>query len=751
MKVPIAFLVSAALTFLAGSAGATQADDTAVNIISQSPGASPFIAKLTLSVSNLSTLDRMQFTITPKAGSVTRPLSATYSKAYLSGRGFVDPPASRVTLPVFGLYDGYTNRVRLTYYFKDGSKKQATTNIPTAAFDDACDYNTPRVLQARTGSTALSYDYILIGSNCGNNSPTVIDTDGAVRWVGTAGVQNKTSEFFDGAIYQARGPQLLRIELDGAVTVVGDYSSIGVRGFHHNIDYGKDGLLLGVSTHEHIQTVLLEVDRSGVLKKKYDMVDIITQAMIEGGDDPSEFVRPLSQVWFHNNSAIYRKADDSVVISSRENFVICLDHDTGAIKWILGDPRKKWYQYPSLRRYALNLAPGTIPPSGQHTVSIGKDGTVMVMDNGTPSLLQQPSGPRRQYAASRKYKIDLVTNTATEVWRHEDFVIAPFCSSVYEHAPGNYLIDYAPGFRGYARILGVDSTGEKVFEYSYPTAKCEDAYKSVPLSWHDLSFPPIDTHLANISARSDVQTGDRVAIDGFIIAGSVPKKVVLRGLGPSLQFNGQPLSGRLLDPRLELHSSTRLLQINDNYRDSANAAAIAQLGLAPADERESAILATLAPGAYTTVLRGVDNTTGVGLAEVYDVDPGSASQLANLSARAFSSSADNVLIGGLILQGTNFKRFLFRALGPSLAQHQIGNPLPDPVLDLYDSNGVLVATNDNWRDAANVPEIEGTGAQPGDDREAAILMPLSAGAYTFVAHGKEGASGTALVEAYRLD
>ena len=483
------FTTLALLTTFAHLAGATQADDTTVVIKSQAAGPTPFISRLTLAVSNLSVLQRVQFAVAPKPGSVTRPLSATYTQAYLAGRGDVNPAAGEMVVPVFGLYDAFNNGVTLTYYFADGSSRQASTGVTTAAFDDACDFNTPEVLQARTAATDLSFDFMLVGAQCGTHSPTVLDTDGAVRWVGPGGVQNKTCQPFDSVIYQADGSRLLRMELDGEVKVMADYSDRGVRGFHHNIDTGKNGLLMGVTTDAYAQSIILGVNGAGEVLKEWNFAEIIRQAMVAGGDDPSTFIQPHSESWFHNNSATYRKADNSLVVSSRENFVICVDYDTSAIKWILGDTRKKWYQYPSLRKYALTLAPGGIAPSGQHAVSMGKDGTVLLMDNGTPSLSHSPAGPTRHYAAARKYKLNL-PGSAAEVWNftNNQSVYAPYCSSVYEDAPNNYLVDYAPGFKGRARLLALNAAGEKIFEYAYPTGKCEDAYRSVPLHWEKLKF-----------------------------------------------------------------------------------------------------------------------------------------------------------------------------------------------------------------------------------------------------------------------
>ena len=182
----------------------------------------------------------------------------------------------------------------------------------------------------------------------------MMDTDGALRWVGTAGVSNAASAFFDNAIYIGSGSQLLRIELDGTVNLVADYSSIGVRDFHHNIDPGKFGLLLEVDTNTDVESVILEVGKNGGVPKRWNMYQIIANAMRAGGDDPSAFVR-RGQDWFHNNAVTYRASDDSLIVSSRENFVIALDYQSGAIKWILGDSTKAWYQYPSLRQYALTV------------------------------------------------------------------------------------------------------------------------------------------------------------------------------------------------------------------------------------------------------------------------------------------------------------------------------------------------------------------------------------------------------------
>ena len=197
MKTCSLIVVGVVFMVLSHLAGASQADDTTITITGHAAGATPFISKLTLDVSNTSVLKSIQFAIDPKPGSVTRPLSGTYSNHYLVGRGFEHPP--EVLLPVYGLYAGYQNIVRLTYRFLDGSSKQAVTSITTATFDDPCGYDNPTILKARTNSTDLSYDYIMVKGSCSNFSPAIIDTDGALRWVGTAGLSSLVTTFFDNA------------------------------------------------------------------------------------------------------------------------------------------------------------------------------------------------------------------------------------------------------------------------------------------------------------------------------------------------------------------------------------------------------------------------------------------------------------------------------------------------------------------------------------------------------------------------
>lgn len=740
-------------------ARATQADDTTIRITGYAPGVTPFISNLHLVASDTSVLKSIQFSVTPKPNAVARPLSATYANYYLIDRGFENPQTGEITLPVYGLYDGYSNIIRLTYRFMDGSSKGVHITITTATFDDTCGYKDVTPLQSRSNAP-LSYDYFMIKSTCSNFSPAVIDSDGALRWVGPGTISSTNSAFFDNAFYiSGNGPRLFRIELNGTVTQIGEYSGAGIRYFHHNMDPGKVGLILDANTQDYFESVNVEVDPvSGAVLKTWNLADIISAAMRAGGDDPSEFVYPWPTDWFHNNSVTYNRADDSIIVSSRENFLICLDYDTGAIKWILGDPTKKWYQFPSLRRFALTLTPGTHPPIGQHAISITFDQNILLFDNGQNSILQAPHGEQRTYSSPRKYTLDLNARTATEVWNAQfgQSLWCPYCGSVYEDAPFNYLIDFTftDGVlnNSLLQLIGLNSPDNTVFRYQLNSVPgCRIGFNAIPVHLENTIFPTLGPEPLNLSTRGTVSTGDNVLINGFIISGNGPKTVVLRALGPSLTAFG--VSGALPDPGLSLYDSAgHLLATNDNWQTDPGSAYMEQNGFAPDDPAESATLQTLAPGAYTAVVRGRNGTQGVSLAEIYRLDdPGYNSKLANISGRGFVGTGDNVLISGFIIGDVGSGTVIVRALGPSLGSFGVSQPLGDPTLTIYDSNGTAIATNDNWQSDNDWINIQQRGLAPPNPAESALVLRLPAGAYTAVVSGVNGGTGNALLEVYHID
>lgn len=256
-------------------------------------------------------------------------------------------------------------------------------------------------------------------------------------------------------------------------------------------------------------------------------------------------------------------------------------------------------------------------------------------------------------------------------------------------------------------------------------------------------------NLLNISTRLRVLTNDNALIGGFIITGYVPKRVIVRAIGPSLTNQG--ISGALADPVLELHGPGTFVTItNDNWRDTQQAE-IEATGIPPSNDLESAIVATLDPGAYTAIVRGKNDGIGVGLVEAYDLGSTADAQLANISTRGFVDAGENVMIGGLIAGPINAGsgRVLVRAIGPSLTAAGVPNALQNPMLELHDGNGALAASNNNWRDTQE-QAIEATGIAPMDDNEAAILWVLSPGSYTAIVRGEDNGTGVGLVEVYNV-
>ncbi|MEY2492176.1 MAG: outer rane lipase/esterase [Verrucomicrobiota bacterium] len=259
-------------------------------------------------------------------------------------------------------------------------------------------------------------------------------------------------------------------------------------------------------------------------------------------------------------------------------------------------------------------------------------------------------------------------------------------------------------------------------------------------------IPPLGK-AANISTRGTAGTGEDVLIAGFIVTGAEGKKVIVRAIGPSLSSFG--ISGVLADPTVTVFDSNHnIVASNDNWK-STQQAEIQATGLAPQNDLESAVIATLPPGSYTAIVSGNNGGTGVALAEVYDLAPGSNSALYNVSTRGFVGTGDGVLIGGLIIGTGEPPVVVLRAIGPTLAAAGISNPLQDPVIKLFDANGALIAQDDNWHDSTPTA-IKATLLAPTDDREAVIVASLAAGNYTAVVSGKNDTTGVALVEAFRL-
>lgn len=249
--------------------------------------------------------------------------------------------------------------------------------------------------------------------------------------------------------------------------------------------------------------------------------------------------------------------------------------------------------------------------------------------------------------------------------------------------------------------------------------------------------------LANISTRLRVETGDNILIGGFIITGSAPKKIIVRAIGTSL-----PFADKLADPSLEFYQGNTLLEANDNWGDSANKQAIIDTTIPPSNLLESAIVRTLSPGAYTAVVRGVNNGTGIAVVEAYDLANGVDAKLANISTRGSVQTGDNVLFAGMIVLGPGSQKVIIRALGPSVP---VAGAMADPTLELRDGSGALVESNDNWMESANKQAIIDSTIPPTNQAEAAIVRTLAPGNFTAIVRGVNNATGVAVVEVYALN
>jgi hypothetical protein len=269
---------------------------------------------------------------------------------------------------------------------------------------------------------------------------------------------------------------------------------------------------------------------------------------------------------------------------------------------------------------------------------------------------------------------------------------------------------------------------------------------------------PPSVKLANLATRARVLTGEQVLIAGFIVTGTDPKRVIIRGIGPSL--NG--VSGNLSDPALELNQGSTLLASNDNWKTksdgSSQQAEVEATNIPPTKDAESAIVMTLNPGTYTATLSGKNGGTGIGVVEVYDLDQAANSRLANISTRGFVDTDDNAMIAGLIAGDGETgagAQVLIRALGPSLSGSGIQGALQNPTLELHDANGTTIATNDNWKINDQTQQsqedlIRSSSIAPLNDLEAAIVATLPPGPSTAIVRGKNNSTGVGLVEVYNL-
>jgi hypothetical protein len=461
-------------------------------------GATPFIAFVPLEGVAVDRLSSVRFTIEPAPGSASRPVSVQYAMSWLARRGYVDGGNQKLTLPVFGLYDGTPNTVTLSLQFADGSTSALPVIVATSSYVDPSGiYDRPQVVRRRPAGAPLGFDFFYLKSLIG--SPVVVDTDGRIRWV-AAGVEGTySSTFTDGAFVLGlpHSLDIARVELDGGVTVPAQLATPDGSNFSHSVDAGRQGLMGEIDADIDGRAVLRSIANefdpaTGREYREWNIDQIIADHMSSHGDDPARFVRPDTD-WFHMNMVFYDARDDSVIVSSRENFVMKIDHATGAIKWIFGDPTKYWYTFPSLRALSLELAPGGLQPLGQHAVTIAPDGRLLLFNNGTPSFHQpagEPAGAKRAYSAVSSYAIDEARRTVTQQWVFDygQTLRSSLCGSARQVSDGSVLVDYAIAADGtQTRIVGLDADHAVVFDLQYENRSgCSTAWNAQPIAFDDL-------------------------------------------------------------------------------------------------------------------------------------------------------------------------------------------------------------------------------------------------------------------------
>lgn len=475
----------------------SQASISNIDVVGSQQGVTPFISFVTLQGQQLNEVSYVEYTIEPKLGAISRAVHVKYSKSALHDRGYIPNP-DLISVPVYGLYEGYVNKVLLTIGYEDSSSKAFSYEISTNQYEDPNKtYDRPVILKKRKMNSSLGFDFFAIKSLFG--PPVIIDTDGELRWAAIIPeISSSASAVFHNGIFTVgdqASTNFFSFELDGKVRR-GSLTDSSYTNFHHNIDIGKHGYLgefdAEVNGIKNIESIIGDFDLSGTLFKEWDFSKILFDFMAKAGDDPSNFIR-AGVDWFHSNAAVYDSEDNSLIVSSRENFVIKLDYETNDIIWILGDPTKYWYQFPSLRSKAIILDSG-IYPIGQHAVSVTNDGLLLLFNNGAASFNQPsftPVGGSRIYSAVSAYEIDPATLRGREAWRfnYNESILSDICSSVYEGGQQSLLITYATASeRTKTRLVGLDKDREVIFDFEYPSSKICASWNAMPVTLENMNI-----------------------------------------------------------------------------------------------------------------------------------------------------------------------------------------------------------------------------------------------------------------------
>jgi arylsulfate sulfotransferase len=474
----------------------TEAQKSDIAITGVQAGVTPFIASVQLAGSSVSQLASVAFTISPMPASVSQAVDVTWNMSALTGRGYAQ--GTTINLPVFGLYANYQNSVAYTLTFNDGSTQSLQDTIATQPYTDPTGvYLSPTIIKARAAGSTLGFSFFILKSTI--SPPVIVDTDGQIRWA-VPGVTTQAVYFTNGQFVRGSNSSssVTILQLDGTESPSPTVLPQLITSFNHNMDPGPQGVLadlngtdsLGISEEDILAEILPFSNQPPA--QTFDLATILSSYMLANGDDPTAFVRPGVD-WFHMNASTYDASDNSVIVSSRENFLIKLDYTTQNIIWILGDPTKYWYTFPSLRAKALLLDAGGLYPIGQHGVSITSDGYIMVFNDGLGSINQptgEPAGVTRTYSAVSAYSVDASAMTAHEVWDFDygQSLYSNICGSSYEAGGKTYLVDYA-NVGNHARLVGLDSDHNVVFDFQYAnTNPCGAAWNAIPVPFENLQI-----------------------------------------------------------------------------------------------------------------------------------------------------------------------------------------------------------------------------------------------------------------------
>ncbi len=462
-----------------------------------------FAQTAVISSNSITQINTVNFIVHTKPGNNSKDINVTYSLDYLARQGYVHYDRATVEAPIFGLYSAYLNSVDLTVNWKDNTSNTTPLQIQTDAFTSGYQI-TNIVINKQYVNPKLSY--ILLDS--APDAPIILDIDGETRWQTEIAGKVLRPVYFDstGFLVGLRGgPTIYKVNFKGEVIASYNLSDKRYSQFHHNIETGKTGLFAGVhftdNTVDKPASVMVEMTPQGTIMNTWDFDSIIGGQIQVAGEDP---LLPVPFVqngvdWFHMNSQIYVPQDDSIIVSSRENFVIKIDYSTKKIKWIMGDPKKIWYQnYPkSLQPLALSISGKE--PIGQHALSIvGDPAHLLLFNNGWGNTVLPNVGDNRKYSAVSLYEINESLMTANEIWTFDDgqAIMSPICSSVYKTASGDYLVDFATSSSGHlARIMVVDDSKNIYFDMALPIrsvtlqqSSCDTAYRAREIKLESLNL-----------------------------------------------------------------------------------------------------------------------------------------------------------------------------------------------------------------------------------------------------------------------